>query len=100
MIGGELEHTVNMGADPYGNLRRLDNALERIPLKIANVVARLENVHQQITAAELELKKPFPQETALSQKNARLIELNATLNLEMSPDQPTDKNAEGPEYEP
>ena len=99
-LRGELEHTVNMGADPYGNLRRLDNALERIPLKIANVVARLENVHQQITAAELELKKPFPQETALSQKNARLIELNATLNLEMSPDQPTDKNAEGPEYEP
>ena len=36
----------------------------------------------QIAAAERELKKPFPQESELVQKSARLAELNVLLDMD------------------
>lgn len=81
-LKGEMSHTAVMGTDEKGNLLRVDNALDRIPERIAEAESRLENVHAQIAAAKDEREKPFPQEEALAQKSARLIELNALLDMD------------------
>ena len=44
--------------------------------------ARLEDLECQTENARAELEKPFPQEAELAEKSARLIELNAELDVE------------------
>ena len=39
-------------------------------------------MRQQIEAAKAEVSKPFPQETELKTKSARLAELDAALNMD------------------
>lgn len=98
-LKGAISHNAIMGTDARGNLLRMDHALERIPNKIAEMLARAENVHQQMEAARLELEKPFPQEAALSQKSSRLAELNAILDLSDAQENAAPER-ETPEYEP
>lgn len=98
-LKGAILHNAIMGTDARGNLLRMDHALERIPNKIAEMLARAENVHQQMEAARLELEKPFPQEAALSQKSSRLAELNAILDLSNAQENAAPER-ETPEYEP
>lgn len=98
-LKGAISHNAVMGTDARGNLLRMDHALERIPNKIAEMLARTENVHQQMEAARLELEKPFPQEAALSQKSSRLAELNAILDLSDAQENAASER-ETLEYEP
>lgn len=78
----ELRHTVTLGTDIFGNIQRLDNALNSFQEKLASCEAQLENTKVQLENAKLEVQKPFPQEEELKTKTARLNELNAMLNLD------------------
>lgn len=78
----ELRHTVTLGTDIFGNIQRLDNALNSFQEKLASCEAQLENTKVQLENAKLEVQKPFPQEEELKSKTARLNELNAMLNLD------------------
>lgn len=78
----ELRHTVTLGTDIYGNIQRLDNALNSFQEKLTACEAQLENTKVQLENAKLEVQKPFPQEEELKTKTARLNELNAMLNLD------------------
>lgn len=78
----ELRHTVTMGTDIFGNIQRLDNALNSFQEKLTACEAQLENTKVQLENAKLEVQKPFPQEEELKTKTARLNELNAMLNLD------------------
>jgi len=77
-----MRHNVSLGTDARGNVQRLDNALNAIPERLAQAKGQLENLHQQQAAAEVEVTKPFPQEEELAAKSARLVELNALLDLD------------------
>lgn len=77
----ELRHTVTLGTDIFGNIQRLDNALNSFQEKLTACEAQLENTKVQLENAKLEVQKPFPQEDELKTKTARLNELNAMLNL-------------------
>ena len=44
----------------------------------------MENLRNQQAAAQVELTKPFPQETELAEKIARLAELDAALSMDES----------------
>jgi hypothetical protein len=44
--------------------------------------AQLENVNQQVKNARDELKRPFPNEAELAEKEARLAVLNTELNID------------------
>ena len=79
---GQLRHTVTLGTDVFGNLQRMDNALEGLPIKEQTCREQLSNLQTQLETAKAEVQKPFPRETELNTKTARLEELNTLLNLD------------------
>lgn len=79
---GQLRHTVTLGTDVFGNLQRMDNALEGLPIKEQTCREQLSDLQTQLETAKAEVQKPFPRETELNTKTARLEELNTLLNLD------------------
>ena len=68
---------------------RVENALASLDKKLDTNRVRLVDLERQVENAREELKKPFPQEAELAEKSARLIELNAELDMENnSPPEP------------
>ena len=87
-LKGEISHKVDLGNDVRGNLIRIDNALGNIPGRIQAAEVQLASIREQLETAKAEVGKPFPQEEELKTKNARLIELNAELDIEKQADRP------------
>lgn len=83
-LSGAAEHHVELGADARGNIQRIENALAGLGRQLENARGHLEDLERQVETAKAELKKPFPQEAELREKSARLIELNAELDMENS----------------
>ena len=81
-LKGALEHHVELGADARGNLSRIENALTALDKKLGALNTRLSDLQRQVENAREELEKPFPQEDELREKSARLVELNAELDME------------------
>ena len=52
-----------------------------MPERLTAVQTQLENLYQQQEAAKAEVGKPFPFEKELTEKTARLVELDMQLNL-------------------
>ena len=44
-----------------GNLRRLDNAISKMPEKVEKLETNLEGTKEKLVSAKKELKKPFEQ---------------------------------------
>ena len=78
----QLQHTVTLGTDIFGNIQRLDNTLAAFEERMAACAEQLENTRVQLENAKAEVQKPFPQEEELAAKTVRLNELNALLNLD------------------
>ena len=83
-LSGAAEHHVELGADARGNIQRIENALTGLDRQLEKSRGHLEDLECQVENAREELKKPFPQEAELREKSARLIELNAELDMENS----------------
>ena len=81
-LKGMLEHHVELGADARGNISRIENALTALDKKLGALNTRLADLQRQVENAREELEKPFPQEDELREKFARLVELNAELDME------------------
>ena len=81
-LKGAITHTVSLGSDPAGNIIRIDNAFEKLPTFLNNAEEKLETLYSQIENAKVELIKPFPKEVDLSEKSARLTELDSLLSLD------------------
>lgn len=79
---GQLRHVVTLGTDVFGNIQRMDNALDTLPVKEQVCRERLSDLEAQLETARVEVQKPFPREEELKAKTARLEELNALLNLD------------------
>ena len=79
---GQLRHVVTLGTDVFGNIQRMDNLLESLPLKEQACREKLSDLHSQLETAKVEVLKPFPREEELQTKLARLEELNALLNMD------------------
>ena len=82
LLKGQRKYTVPLGTDPLGNIIRLDNSLNNFPERINSAENELATLHQQQAAAQIEVEKPFPQEKELTEKSARLAELNAQLDVD------------------
>ena len=87
-LRGAMSHRLVLGSDAKGNLIRMENALANIPARMGDAQTQLDTLHQQMAAAKEEMGKPFPQEEELQEKSARLITLNALLNIDKSPTAP------------
>ena len=81
-LKGTLSHTVTLGADVFGNITRLDNALENLEGNLDGERAKLEEAKVQLENARTELATPFAREDELTEKTARLKELNILLNMD------------------
>ena len=81
-LQGALTHTVALGTDIHGNITRLDNALDGFADSLKNCEGQLEAVQTQLATAKGELDRPFPQEQELTEKSARLKELDILLNMD------------------
>ena len=79
---GTLSHTVVLGVDVYGNITRMDNALEGFETRLAAVREELADTEKQLASAREELSAPFAKEDELAAKEARLKELNILLNMD------------------
>ena len=88
LLKGQRKYTVPLGNDPLGNIIRLDNSLNNFPERITAAENELDTLHQQQSAAQIEVEKPFPQEEELAEKSARLAELNAQLDVDEKSHEP------------
>ena len=96
-LKGAAEHRVELGADALGNILRVENALASLDKKLDTNRVRLVDLENQVENAREELEKPFPQEAELAEKSARLIELNAELDMENNapPEPVAEENGDG-----
>ena len=81
-LKGQLSHNLEIGADPLGNITRINHALESMPKQLAETETKLETVERQLETAKNEVTKPFAQEPELAEKLERLSALNALLNMD------------------
>ena len=81
-IKGAISHQGVLGSDPLGNITRIDNVIDGLEKVLENEKAELYNTQKQLEIAKEQLRKPFSREDELKQKEARLSELNALLNVD------------------
>ena len=94
-LNGASGHRVELGADAFGNILRIENALTGMDKQLEKALARLADLEQQAENTRVELEKSFPQEAELAEKSARLIELNAELDMENNaPPEPASEESE------
>lgn len=96
---GALHHFCTLGTDVFGNLTRLDNALEAMPQRLTESREKLENTRQQVEQAKAEAAKPFPQEAELQEKSLHLIELEGELKLDDHDPVVMEEPGDAPDYE-
>lgn len=81
-IKNKYSYNIMLGSDVYGNITRINNALEAIKDKIPDERLRIEDIEKQLENAKIEIQKPFSQEELLDEKMKRLEELNILLKLD------------------
>ena len=78
----KYSYSIFLGSDIYGNITRLNNALDGIKDKIPDQKLRLEDIEKQLETAKIEVQKPFPKELELKEKMKKLEELNILLKID------------------
>lgn len=96
-LKGQLSHNLEIGSDPFGNIARINHALESMPKQLVESQTKLENVERQLETAKVEVEKPFAQEAELSEKLERLSALNALLNMDEKGDEGIGMDDDEPE---
>lgn len=78
----KYSYSIFLGSDTFGNITRINNALEAIKDKIPDAKLRIEDIEKQLETAKIEVQKPFPKEEELKEKMKKLEELNILLKLD------------------
>ena len=81
-LKGALSHRVSLGTDVFGNITRLDNALNGLEQRMESNREALVRTKEQMVVAQAESEKPFPREQELREKSQRLAELTKLLKLD------------------
>lgn len=82
ILKNNISYTIEIGNDIFGNITRIDNALDNLPQKCHNLKNKLEEVNNNLRLAKLEVDKPFSQLSELREKESRLKFLNLELSME------------------
>ncbi len=78
-LEGSYRYDAELGSDPHGNIQRLDNHFKRMPETVMYNEQDIVETQRQMVNATAEIMKPFPHESELAEKQARMIELDAKL---------------------
>lgn len=81
ILKNNMSYEVPLGSDTYGNLIRIDNAIDGIDKRLDITKNNYENIKVQFEHAKEECEKEFPQEEELQTKVKRLEQLNVELNI-------------------
>jgi N12 class adenine-specific DNA methylase len=81
-LRGAMTYKVELSTDAFGNITRINNALDKLQERLDGAKENLANAEKQMAAAKEELAKPFTLEDELAAKSARLALLNADLNID------------------
>lgn len=81
-IRGAMTHTINLGTDTLGNITRIDNCIDHLADNLEKAEKNLAETEKQLQIAKESLKEPFSREEELQEKQTRLNELNALLNVD------------------
>jgi len=81
-LRGNMTYELDLGTDAFGNITRINHALNDLPKRLEFAKAQLDTLLSQQEAAKQELEKPFTLADELAEKEARLALLNAELNIE------------------
>lgn len=85
-LKNELSHKVELGTDVFGNIQRIDNALDGLEKRLEIAKEELANTNTQYETAKAEAKRPFPQEAELQEKTKRLAAVEALLKMDKKDD--------------
>lgn len=109
VLRGQADYKAELSTSPVGNMVKLENLFHNIPQRITELEKRMEQYQRDMEQSEKEYKKPFTQELELTEKAARLNELNIELDLEnrksedtimkQGEGQETDKTTESRDYQ-
>lgn len=80
-IKRQCSYKIEVGQDALGNMMRIQNVLSSIEKKLPEAQQKLDTLQEELKAAEAEVQKPFPKEAELTEKQSRLAELNALLDM-------------------
>ncbi len=80
-------YQVELGNDVYGNITRIDNAINSISKKLDAEKSLFSEVEHQFETAKEEVKRPFAKENELNEKLVRLSEVNKELDIGNSNDE-------------
>lgn len=83
-LKNNLSHSVSLGKDIYGNITRLDNILDNLGERHSESQEHLATIEMQLESSKKELDKPFLYEKDLKDKELKLVELDALLNMDNS----------------
>lgn len=83
---GSLSHKVELGTDVFGNIQRIDNALDGFDKRLEFEKEKLANTNTQYETAKVEAKRAFPQEAELQEKTKRLAAVEALLKMDKKDD--------------
>lgn len=86
-LTGSHQYSCEMGITEIGTISRLENLIERIPEYLKYEQLDMEEVKVQLESAKKEYGVPFAYEAELSQKSARLSEVETELELGKGDDQ-------------
>lgn len=79
-LQGEMNYSVELSSDVYGNITRLNNKINSISERKEEAMNALENFKKEIEQIKVESKKPFEQEQELKSVTARLEEVTRMLD--------------------
>ena len=85
-LKNELSHKVELGTDVFGNIQRIDNAIDGLEKRLEISKEELANTNTQFETAKAEAKRPFPQEAELQEKTKRLAAVEALLKMDKKDD--------------
>lgn len=81
ILKGALNHSIKFTNTVQGTLMRLQDTPKDFAENLVEFSEKLNYTKTQLANAMEEVKKPFPKEEELKEKQARLNELNAQLNI-------------------
>ncbi len=80
-LKGKANHYGEFGADPFGNLTRMDNCISKMEDYLKVLEDKLISTKEQLEISKEEIKKPFEKEDELRNKTLRLSEINKILDM-------------------
>ena len=82
VLRGKSDYKTELSTSPVGNMVKLENLLGGMSENLDFLIEKIRQYERDLEQSRLDYEKPFAQEAELTEKIARLNELNVQLDLE------------------